>query len=36
MPNLGPKGSKMDPKKRRLWKKYNTYFDEDTIRQKYY
>lgn len=35
MPNLAPKWSKMDPKRRRDWKKFNTYFDEKTIRYKY-
>ncbi|KAJ4435114.1 hypothetical protein ANN_23689 [Periplaneta americana] len=32
MPNIAPSSSKMDPKKRRKWKKYNTYFDEATIK----
>jgi small subunit ribosomal protein S18 len=32
MPNLAPKGSKMDPKKRFEWKKYNKYYDESTIK----
>ncbi|XP_072742944.1 large ribosomal subunit protein mL66 [Anoplolepis gracilipes] len=35
MPNLAPKWSRMDPKRRRDWKKFNTYFDEETIRYKY-
>ncbi|KAG7202619.1 hypothetical protein KM043_009804 [Ampulex compressa] len=32
MPNLAPPGSKCDPKRRHDWKKFNTYFDENTIR----
>lgn len=36
MGTLKPKGYKMDPKKRYEWKKYNQYYDEDTIKQKYY
>uniref|UniRef100_A0A2M4C2P6 Large ribosomal subunit protein mL66 n=1 Tax=Anopheles marajoara TaxID=58244 RepID=A0A2M4C2P6_9DIPT len=32
MPNLNPASSKKDPKKRYQWKKYNKYFDEDTIK----
>ncbi|XP_046401817.1 28S ribosomal protein S18a, mitochondrial [Ischnura elegans] len=32
MPNLAPANSKRDPRKRREWKKFNTYFDESTIR----
>ncbi|CAL1680170.1 unnamed protein product [Lasius platythorax] len=35
MPNIAPKRSKMDPKRRRDWKKFNTYFDEDTIKYRY-
>ncbi|XP_029172748.1 39S ribosomal protein S18a, mitochondrial [Nylanderia fulva] len=35
MPNLAPKWSKRNPKRRRDWKKFNTYFDENTIRHKY-
>lgn len=31
MPNIGPAGSKRDPKKRFGWKKYNKYYDENTI-----
>ncbi|KAJ8674302.1 hypothetical protein QAD02_005564 [Eretmocerus hayati] len=36
MPNLAPKNSKKDPKRRPMWKRYNTYFDENTIKQRYY
>jgi len=32
MCNLAPENSKKDPTKRKLWKKYNTYFDESTIK----
>uniref|UniRef100_A0A023EHM2 Large ribosomal subunit protein mL66 n=1 Tax=Aedes albopictus TaxID=7160 RepID=A0A023EHM2_AEDAL len=32
MPNIGPSWSKKDPKKRYQWKKYNKYFDENTIK----
>ncbi|XP_026817281.1 28S ribosomal protein S18a, mitochondrial [Rhopalosiphum maidis] len=32
MCNLAPDNSKKDPTKRKLWKKYNTYFDESTIK----
>nr|CAD7394368.1 unnamed protein product [Timema cristinae] len=32
MPNLGPANSKKDPKLRYRWKKFNTYFDESTIK----
>lgn len=32
MPNINPSWSKKDPKKRYQWKKYNKYFDEDTIK----
>lgn len=32
MCNLAPENSKKDPSKRKDWKKYNTYFDESTIR----
>jgi hypothetical protein len=32
MPNIAPPGSKMDPKRRFRWKKFNTYFDESTIK----
>ena len=32
MPNLGPRNSQKDPKKRFAWKKFNKYFDENTIR----
>ncbi|XP_070172265.1 small ribosomal subunit protein bS18 [Polyergus mexicanus] len=35
MPNLAPKWSRKNPKRRRDWKKFNTYFDENTIRYKY-
>ncbi|XP_071453836.1 large ribosomal subunit protein mL66 [Hetaerina americana] len=32
MPNIAPANSKRDPRKRRQWKKFNTYFDENTIK----
>uniref|UniRef100_A0A182QT26 Large ribosomal subunit protein mL66 n=1 Tax=Anopheles farauti TaxID=69004 RepID=A0A182QT26_9DIPT len=32
MPNLTPAASKKDPKQRYQWKKYNKYFDEETIK----
>jgi hypothetical protein len=32
MSNIAPPGSKMDPKRRYKWKKFNTYFDESTIK----
>uniref|UniRef100_A0A069DPP8 Large ribosomal subunit protein mL66 n=1 Tax=Panstrongylus megistus TaxID=65343 RepID=A0A069DPP8_9HEMI len=32
MANITPPNSKKDPKLRSKWKKYNTYFDESTIR----
>lgn len=32
MPNLAPANSKKDPKKRYSWKKFNKYFDENTIK----
>uniref|UniRef100_A0A182VX72 Large ribosomal subunit protein mL66 n=1 Tax=Anopheles minimus TaxID=112268 RepID=A0A182VX72_9DIPT len=32
MPNLNPATSKRDPKQRYQWKKYNKYFDEETIK----
>ncbi|RLU20034.1 hypothetical protein DMN91_006640 [Ooceraea biroi] len=32
MPNLAPEKSKKDPKRRRDWKKFNTYYDEKTIK----
>lgn len=32
MCSLAPENSKKDPTKRKDWKKYNTYFDESTIR----
>ncbi|EFA07649.2 large ribosomal subunit protein mL66 [Tribolium castaneum] len=32
MPNLKPSNSRKDPKKRPLWKKFNKYFDESTIK----
>jgi hypothetical protein len=32
MPNIAPPGSKRDPTKRYGWKKFNTYFDESTIK----
>ncbi|XP_049780396.1 28S ribosomal protein S18a, mitochondrial [Schistocerca cancellata] len=35
MPNLAPSNSKRDPKRRLKWKKFNTYFDESTIKFKY-
>ncbi|XP_058808489.1 large ribosomal subunit protein mL66 [Phymastichus coffea] len=36
MGTLKPKQCKMDPKKRRDWKKYNQYYCENTIKQRYY
>ncbi|KAI4498896.1 hypothetical protein M0802_006071 [Mischocyttarus mexicanus] len=33
MPNIAPANSKNDPTKRRDWKKFNTYFDEKTIKR---
>ncbi|KAL7297276.1 hypothetical protein TKK_0009676 [Trichogramma kaykai] len=36
MGTLKPKNCRMDPKKRRDWRKYNTYYDETTIKQSYY
>ncbi|XP_012272035.1 28S ribosomal protein S18a, mitochondrial [Orussus abietinus] len=36
MPNIAPKSSKKDPTTRYKWKKYNTYYDETTIRARYY
>ncbi|XP_012254738.2 39S ribosomal protein S18a, mitochondrial [Athalia rosae] len=35
MSNLTPATSKKDPKRRWDWKKFNTYFDETTIRYKF-
>ncbi|XP_043272243.1 28S ribosomal protein S18a, mitochondrial [Venturia canescens] len=35
MSNLTPHWSNKDPKKRYKWKKYNTYFDEKTIKVNY-
>ncbi|XP_011144251.2 28S ribosomal protein S18a, mitochondrial [Harpegnathos saltator] len=35
MPILAPERSKKDLSHRRKWKKYNTYFDENTIKHKY-
>jgi len=35
MSNLTPAWSHKNPKKRKDWKKFNTYFDEDTIKYKY-
>ncbi|EFN65628.1 28S ribosomal protein S18a, mitochondrial [Camponotus floridanus] len=35
MPNLTPKSSKKNPKRRRDWKKFNMYFDEKTIKNRY-
>jgi len=35
MSNLTPAWSRKDPKKRRDWKKFNTYFDEQTIKHRY-
>lgn len=32
MCSLAPANSKKDPSKRKDWKKYNTYFDESTIK----
>jgi hypothetical protein len=32
MPNVAPPNSKRDPKTRCKWKKFNTYFDESTIK----
>ncbi|XP_052866689.1 28S ribosomal protein S18a, mitochondrial [Anopheles cruzii] len=32
MSNLNPASSKLDPKRRYQWKKYNKYYDEDTIK----
>ncbi|XP_053681288.1 30S ribosomal protein S18 [Anopheles nili] len=32
MSNLNPANSKKDPKRRYQWKKYNKYFDEETIK----
>lgn len=32
MCSLAPANSKRDPSRRRDWKKYNTYFDESTIK----
>lgn len=32
MCNMAPENSKKDPSKRRDWKKYNTYYDESTIK----
>ncbi|KAG8237418.1 hypothetical protein J437_LFUL017525 [Ladona fulva] len=32
MPNMAPANSKKDPRKRKQWKKWNTYFDENTIK----
>lgn len=32
MCSLAPENSKKDPSRRRDWKKYNTYFDESTIK----
>jgi len=32
MCDLAPANSKKDTTKRKLWKKYNTYFDESTIK----
>ncbi|KAF7990672.1 hypothetical protein HCN44_000477 [Aphidius gifuensis] len=36
MPNIAPKNSNKDPKKRRGVKKNNVYYDEDTIKHKFY
>ncbi|XP_031825638.1 mitochondrial ribosomal protein S18A [Nomia melanderi] len=36
MPNLAPRNSKNDPTRRYQWKKYNTYYDEETIKQRYW
>lgn len=32
MCSLAPADSKKDTSRRKLWKKYNTYFDESTIK----
>lgn len=32
MSSLAPENSKKDPSRRKDWKKYNTYFDESTIK----
>ena len=32
MPNIAPANSKKDPTKRFEWKKYNKYFDENTMK----
>lgn len=36
MPNIAPKNSNRDPKKRFGLKKNNVYYDEDTIKHKFY
>ncbi|XP_076659757.1 mitochondrial ribosomal protein S18A [Halictus rubicundus] len=35
MPKKSPSGDYWDPLKRSKWKKFNTYYDEDTIKAKY-
>ncbi|XP_015513177.1 large ribosomal subunit protein mL66 [Neodiprion pinetum] len=35
MPNIAPANSRRDPKRRKDWKKFNTYFDEKTIKAKF-
>lgn len=32
MSNMAPENSKKDPTKRKNWKKFNTYYDESTIK----
>ncbi|XP_011504672.1 PREDICTED: 28S ribosomal protein S18a, mitochondrial [Ceratosolen solmsi marchali] len=36
MPNLGPANSKKNPKTRYQYKRFNTYYDETSIKQNYY
>lgn len=36
MPNIAPASSKRDPKQRYGLKSFNVYYDESTIRAKYY
>lgn len=35
LPMRGPKGDLLHPLQRRKWRKFNTYFDEKTIKAKY-
>ncbi|XP_012221539.1 large ribosomal subunit protein mL66 [Linepithema humile] len=35
MPNLAPKNDRYNPNRRYNWEKFNTYYDENTIRYKY-